>query len=269
MTDNLLALARRTSNDAVAVRDHLKEAETLFAAEERKTRERRASRETREINLIFALDATWSRQHFWEISKDIQASMFSTAARIRGRFATQLVYYSGLTQNGTVASSPWYNHALALDEEMQKVSCQAGTTQIGKVFRHAIAENRKRKINALVLVADACEEYEEDLLPLARELKENNISFFLFDDTKGSATPQEDTPAIFEHVAQAADGKRVEFYIENIHILGEYLTGVIAASTGDLESVEIAKQNARTPEGRNFAAEMARRIKTALPALKS
>ena len=53
--------------------------------------------------LIFALDATMSRQPLWDTACQLQADMFREAASVGG-LEIQLVYYRGL---GECRASPW------------------------------------------------------------------------------------------------------------------------------------------------------------------
>ena len=60
--------------------------------------------------------------------------------------------------------------AAALHRAMRAVSCLGGETQIERVLAHAIAENQKQKLGALVFVGDAMEENVDRLCRLAGEL---------------------------------------------------------------------------------------------------
>src|ERR1700737_5184173 len=57
--------------------------------------------------LIFALDATMSRQPLWDTACQLQADMFREAASVGG-LEIQLVYYRGL---GECRASPWVSEA--------------------------------------------------------------------------------------------------------------------------------------------------------------
>ena len=57
--------------------------------------------------LIFALDATASRQPTWDTACKLQAEMFQAAAAV-GRLDLQLVYYRGL---GECRASRWMSNS--------------------------------------------------------------------------------------------------------------------------------------------------------------
>src|SRR5262249_36945631 len=113
--------------------------------------------------LIFALDATMSRQPTWDTACRLQADMFREAAAIGG-VDVQLVYYRGLSE---CRSSSWVSDAARLAGLMERIDCRGGNTQIGKVLTHARRETQSSKVQALVFVGDAMEEKVDKLCTLA------------------------------------------------------------------------------------------------------
>src|ERR1700686_2074600 len=93
--------------------------------------------------LIFALDATASREPTWDRACRIQGEMFEATAALGG-LEIQLVYYPGFS--GCKASR-WMPTAADLHRVMRTVFCVGGETQIERVLLHAIAETRRRKVN--------------------------------------------------------------------------------------------------------------------------
>ncbi len=91
--------------------------------------------------LIFALDATMSRQPLWDTACQLQADMFREAAAIGG-LDVQLVYYRGLAE---CRASRWVSQAERLAELMARIDCRGGHTQIGKVLAHARARDRAQE----------------------------------------------------------------------------------------------------------------------------
>src|SRR5215510_8332426 len=116
--------------------------------------------------LIFALDATASRQPTWDRACHIQAEMFKETAALGG-LDIQLAFYRGF---GEFKASAWFDRADDLLGTMTSVTCLGGKTQIGKVLKHALAESKRRKINAVVFVGDSMEEEIDALCHKAGEL---------------------------------------------------------------------------------------------------
>src|SRR5271157_3974929 len=98
--------------------------------------------------LIFALDATMSRQPTWDTACRLQADMFREAAAVGG-LDIQLVYYRGLAE---CRASQWVSRAERLASLMEQIDCRGGHTQIGKIIAHARRETQKAKVQALVFV---------------------------------------------------------------------------------------------------------------------
>src|ERR1700689_4643974 len=109
--------------------------------------------------LIFALDATMSRQPTWDQACGLQADMFREAATVGGP-DLQLVYYRGLAE---CRASPWIAEPERLGGLMSRIDCRGGHTQIGKVLAHARRENDSAKVGTLVFVGDAMEGALDDL----------------------------------------------------------------------------------------------------------
>src|SRR3712207_2838217 len=104
--------------------------------------------------LVFALDATMSRQPTWDLACKVQGEMFATAAGIGG-LQVQLVYFRGFDE---CRASRWVADARGLTDLMTKIACRGGHTQIGRVLRHVRAETGRSPVRVLVFVGDAMEE---------------------------------------------------------------------------------------------------------------
>ncbi|MFI5016008.1 MAG: VWA domain-containing protein, partial [Hyphomicrobiales bacterium] len=101
--------------------------------------------------LIFALDATASREPTWDHACRLQGEMFEATAALGG-LDVQLVFYRGFNE---CKASRWLTAAAQLHKAMRGVSCVGGSTQIARVLTHARKEARANKVNALVFVGDA------------------------------------------------------------------------------------------------------------------
>lgn len=126
--------------------------------------------------LIFAMDATASRERTWREASRIQEDMFLETARLGG-LDVQLVYYRGFNE---CKASRWLSDADSLLACMRKVDCVGGQTQIGRVLRHCLAATRSQRVNALVFVGDCMEENVDDLCAVAGELGLLGVPVFLF-----------------------------------------------------------------------------------------
>lgn len=126
--------------------------------------------------LIFALDATASREPSWEQARTIQGEMFREAAALGG-LEMRVCYFRGIAEFRT---TPWLSDSSEMVRRMNMVQCIGGQTQIGRVLAHAIAEARIQKIGALIYVGDALEEPIDHLCIQAGEIALLNLPIFIF-----------------------------------------------------------------------------------------
>ncbi|MGB3866283.1 MAG: VWA domain-containing protein, partial [Xanthobacteraceae bacterium] len=128
--------------------------------------------------LVFALDATLSRQPTWDMACELQADMFSEAARI-GNLDIRLVYYRGASE---CRASGWISDPGKLAALMRKIDCQGGQTQIGRVLGDVRAQAVASGVRAVVFVGDAMEEPVDDLCRKAGELGLLKVPVFVFQE---------------------------------------------------------------------------------------
>jgi hypothetical protein len=128
--------------------------------------------------LIFALDATMSRQPTWDLAQGLQARMFQAAADLGG-LDVQLVYFRGFNE---CRASNFVSGGQGLGNLMAKISVRGGATQIGKVLAHARNEARQAKVGALVFIGDAMEESVDRLFATAGELAMIGVKAFMFQE---------------------------------------------------------------------------------------
>src|ERR671925_1829001 len=128
--------------------------------------------------LVFALDATMSRQPTWDMACALQADMFREAASL-GSLDIRLVYYRGFNE---CRATGWISDSAQLAKLMSKIDCQGGTTQIGKVLSEARREAIASGVRAVVFVGDAMEEEIDELCAKAGELGMLKVPVFVFQE---------------------------------------------------------------------------------------
>ena len=128
--------------------------------------------------MIFALDATMSRQPTWDLAQRLQGRMFQAAANLGG-LDVQLVYFRGM---GECRVSRFVSGGQGLADLMSRIEVRGGTTQLRKVLVHALSEARRAKVGALVFVGDAMEEGVDPLMRLAGELALCGVKAFMFQE---------------------------------------------------------------------------------------
>ena len=179
--------------------------------------------------LVFAMDATASREPTWDRACQIQGEMFRATDALGG-LDVQLVFYRGF---GECKVSPWVSSSAALVRRMTAVFCLAGQTQIAKVLRHATAETKRRKVNALVFVGDCMEESIDELAQLAGELGLLGVPAFMFHEGGDPIAAK-----AFKEIARLTRGAYCPFDAASAQQLKDLLSAVAVYAAGGRVALE-------------------------------
>jgi len=128
--------------------------------------------------IVFAMDATASREASWDRASNLQGEMFQETAS-KGGLEIQLAYFRGF---GEFRVSSWTADPTKLLGLMTAVSCRAGETQIKKVLQHVLTETKKNHVDALIFIGDSIEEDIDRLGVVAGELGLLGVPTFLFQE---------------------------------------------------------------------------------------
>jgi hypothetical protein len=183
--------------------------------------------------LIFALDATASREPSWDRACRIQGEMFEATAALGG-LDVKLVYYRGFNE---CQASRWMSNAADLHRVMRRVSCLGGETQIERMLAHAIAETKKQRVNALVFVGDAMEESVDRLCQLAGELGLNGVPIFLFHEGGNPIVER-----AFRQMARLSRGAYLRFDLASADRLRDLLGAVAVYAAGGYRALTAYSQ---------------------------
>ena len=178
--------------------------------------------------LVFALDATMSRQPTWDTACRLQAEMFREAAAIGG-LDVQLIYYRGF---GECRASRWVSNGEHLAHLMTAIDCRGGHTQIGKVLAHARRESEKARVQALVFVGDAMDEAIDRLAATAGELGLLGVPAFMFQEGHDPVAEQ-----AFREIARLTRGAYCRFDVGSAHQLAELLRAVAVYAAGGVRAL--------------------------------
>lgn len=173
--------------------------------------------------LVFAMDATMSRQPSWDRALQIQGEMFEETAKIGG-LDVQLIFFRGF---GECKASKWVSDGRALARLMSTVSCRGGHTQIGKVFARVLKENSKKRVNAVVYVGDAMEENVDLLCNQAGEIGLLGVPVFMFQEGYDP-----DAERAFKEMARLTRGAWSRFDASSARQLRELLSAVAVYASG-------------------------------------
>lgn len=180
--------------------------------------------------LLFALDATMSRQPTWDLAVSLQSEMFSAIPKDRA-LDVQLLYFRG---HGECRASKWVADPAELARIMSTIACRGGNTQIGKVFAHARKAASERRVNAVVYVGDAIEESVDDLCHKAGELGLLGVPMFVFQEGHDGRVE-----AAFREFARLTKGAYARFDPAAPRQLADLLRAVAAFASGGRDQLRL------------------------------
>jgi hypothetical protein len=178
--------------------------------------------------LVFALDATMSRQPTWDMACALQADMFREAAAV-GSLDIRLVYYRGFNE---CRATGWISDSSQLARLMSRIDCRGGNTQIGKVLADARREAVGSGIRAVVFVGDAMEEAVDELCAKAGELGLLKVPVFMFQEGHDGIAEQ-----AFREISRLSGGAWCRFDPGAAAQLRELLRAAAAYAAGGREAL--------------------------------
>ncbi|MCY4040284.1 MAG: VWA domain-containing protein [Gammaproteobacteria bacterium] len=195
--------------------------------------------------IMFALDATASRQPTWDMACALHAELF-LAAREVSEMAVQLLFYRGL---GELKKSPWVTSKQRLLELMQRVSCAGGLTQIGRLLREAAREASANPVKALIFIGDCFEEGEDEVLRIAGQLRLLNLPVIMLQE----GNDVEATSA-FSKIAKLSGGAHLPFASGSAEHLRRLLGAAVSFAVGGRR--QLLRQDTST--ARQFLSQLPR-----------
>ena len=195
--------------------------------------------------LIFALDATMSRQPTWDLAQTLQAKMFQVAAGLGG-LDVQLVYFRGMDE---CRASNFISGGQGLAELMSRIEVRGGSTQIRKVLAHALSEAKRARVAALVFIGDAMEENPDRLATLAGELALLGVKAFMFQEGHDPAAKR-----AFSEIARLTGGAYSAFDAGASARLAALMRAAAAYAAGG--QAALAREAGADPEARLLLSQM-------------
>lgn len=182
-----------------------------------------AANQGRQGRLMFAMDATASREPSWDQACHIQSEMFDATASLGG-LDVQLCYFRGFRE---FRASSWVMDARRLARLMGGVRCAGGRTQIGRALEHALAETRTTPVNALVFIGDCMEEDIDALCASAGELGLLGVPVFIFHEGRDHVAER-----CFREICRLSRGAYCRFDAGSAEHLRELLGAVAVYAAG-------------------------------------
>ena len=179
--------------------------------------------------LVFAMDATMSREPTWDLALGLQADMFK-AVKAVGGLDVQLVYFRGADE---CRASKWVSDPDALARLMTTVGCMGGHTQIGRVLGHVRGETETKRVNAVVYVGDAMEESIDDVAARAGEVGLLGVPVFAFQEGVDPTAER-----AYREIARLTKGAYCRFDAGSAKQLRDLLSAVAVYAAGGRNALE-------------------------------
>lgn len=177
--------------------------------------------------LIFALDATASREMTWDLASSLHAELFTAAKS--ADLAVQLVHFGGFNQ---FQASPWNSSPKQLLHNMQRVRCLGGMTQIRRVLSHILSESSTdQSVKAAVYIGDMCEEPMAEILNTAGQLGLRQVPVFVFQEGNERYATE-----VFRSIAERSGGAHMPFETGSAAQLAELLNAAVVYATEGLDA---------------------------------
>ncbi|OFE11084.1 hypothetical protein PHACT_14580 [Pseudohongiella acticola] len=179
--------------------------------------------------LVFALDATGSREATWDQAMQLQADMFNSAQALGG-LQVQLCYFRGVAD---FYASEWYLESTPLLNTMTGIRCHAGMTKIEQLLDHVKAETRQSRVHAVVYIGDCMEESLDLLCQRAGELGLLNVPLFMFQEGTDPTARR-----CFVEMARLSGGAYSPFDNSSAGQLRDLLKAVAVYASGGLKALQ-------------------------------
>jgi hypothetical protein len=187
--------------------------------------------------LIFALDATASREATWDQASQLQAEMFLAVQNLdagQHQLAVQLCYFKGYAG---FYRTDWFRDPAPLLKVMGKMRCEAGITKIERVLSHIQTETRQNKVQAAIYIGDCMEENPQRLIQKAGELRLLGVPLFIFQEGNEPAAR-----ACFQRMAEVSGGAYASFDHHSADQLRDLLKAVAIYAGGGLSALKTFSQ---------------------------
>jgi hypothetical protein len=180
--------------------------------------------------LIFAIDATASRQPTWDKACVLQAEIFNAATAAASGVEVQLIYFRGLDE---CRASQWFSSSRDLNYAMTRIACVSGITQIGRMLTHARKEADQGNVKGVIYIGDTFEEHVEDMLATATALGLKSIPIFMLQEGD-----DREAEKAYKMIAHASGGVHLKFDANAPSQMGKLLAAVGAfLATGDMKEI--------------------------------
>jgi hypothetical protein len=188
--------------------------------------------------IVLGFDATHSRSKMWDAAIEMQDELVDTLVSSgEAKPMLRVVYYNG---RKTFETTNWTEDVLLIQNWMQSIQCEAGLTQIYRVFRDVLEQISNKKnfnISSVTFVGDHVDGVIDDsgkLLSQAKEIGKTTPINILHEVGNEKRLTQEELHAreIFTKIANLSGGHYTVFSHNNYKVMKDLAKVLVARSYG-------------------------------------
>jgi len=178
--------------------------------------------------MVFAIDATASREDAWSTAQDVTDALF---AAVPGALDIALAVHGG----GELHTFGGFSaDAAAIRQAAAAVTCRAGGTRLIEIMERVRDEAR---VKVLLYIGDAFEEFEEDAVAAAQDLARAGTRCIILQDGD-----DEHAGSVFGSIAEITGGALLPFDGTAPGRLRDLLRAVATLAAGGVTLLEARQQ---------------------------
>ncbi|NPV76208.1 MAG: hypothetical protein HPY59_07505 [Anaerolineae bacterium] len=184
--------------------------------------------------LVFALDATASRQPTWRVAQSLTVQMFDALPE---GLEIALAYHSGGRMR------PWSQFTRAADrlrKEITQVKCEAGETALNPILGQCM---EIPSLRAMIYIGDCFEEDEDDAINLAHKLHLKGVRCFFFQDRLSPHSEMDYVSQVFGEIAKITEGALFDFDQRSPKRTGEEMQAIARLAAGGIAALQQDSRN--------------------------
>ncbi|HEX5660112.1 MAG TPA: hypothetical protein VFX59_23110 [Polyangiales bacterium] len=178
--------------------------------------------------LVFALDATASREPAWEAAKATSDALFLA---LPGQLDVALAVHGG---SRLKVFSDFVSEPSSLRDRAAGLSCEAGTTRIIEIMERCC---EAKDVKVLVYIGDVFEESAESAESAATALRLRGTRVLILHDDK-RALDVEPSRVVFQRIAKITGGAVLPFDASSVEALRALLEAIAALAVGGVKLLE-------------------------------
>jgi len=226
MTDSKLPAKRGASGSTLDRIRNAKPSTAIAGSTANKAALRAAAVAARRPRLVFAIDATASREPAWEAAKQTTDSLFSA---LPGELDVALAVHGG----GTVRQFSAFSSDLQRFRDLAAaVTCQAGHTQMVQLMERT---RTHPDVKVFVYIGDCFEESEDAAYEAADAMKARGTKAIMLHD---AMTGTSHARQVFEEIARRTGGVCVDFHGGDKQEMKDIFEAVAVLAVGGVKLLE-------------------------------